>query len=328
MNQIRPGETSWVWSLEGYGQVEALRLQSKTFGALSTQQVLVEVEAAALNPLDLKLMSGALRDVMPTSFPFVPGGDVCGRVVALGPGVVDYVIGDRVVGLAPNQGAMATHVVLQVGPALCRAPEGLAAADLASLPEAGLTAMSVLRLAGIQTGQVVAIVGATGGIGLTLCQMASLAGAKVVATALPADQALVLRNGAWSTIDYGSGDIAARLLERTPAGFDVVVDLIHQFDALRPLADAVARGGKLISTLMGPDASEFRADMKVEYIRLSPQPGDLQTLVNAVAQGTVKANVSRVFDFEQAPQAYLSLRDMHVVGKVVVRRQEDNGTSR
>ena len=257
---------------------------------------------------------------MPVSFPFVPGSDVCGRVVEVGPEVKNLQIGDRVVAMTVANGAMATHVLCDVQGAVVRAPEAASAADLASLPEAGMTAMAILREADLGPGQTVAIIGATGGIGLLLCQLAKRAGARVIATATVADEDLVRLNGASDTIDYAHKDAFDALLETNPDGVDVLIDLINQFDALLPSARAVRQGGRLISTLIGPDAAAFGDGLQVHYVRLAPSAEYLRQLVDGVVNGTLSATVNRRFAFSDVPQAYLHLRDGHSRGKLVVER--------
>ena len=320
MAESGPDGSAEGWAIQAYGDAEDLGLQAIARPDPTGTQVLVNVEAASLNPLDLKLMSGIMAKFMPVSFPFVPGSDVCGRVVAVGPEVKNLQIGDRVVAMTVAHGAMATHVLCDVQGAVVRAPEAASAADLASLPEAGMTAMAILREADLTPGQTVAVIGATGGIGLLLCQLAKRAGALVIATATIDDEGLVRANGAADTIDYAHKDAFDALLEKHPDGVDVLIDLINQFDALLPSARAVRQGGRLISTLIGPDASGFGNGIEVRYVRLEPSAEYLRQLVDGVVNGTLSATVTRRFAFSDVPQAYLHLRDGHSRGKLVVER--------
>lgn len=311
------GQTS-VWSVAGYAGPEGLALRDRPIPEPGPGEMVVEVEAVGLNPLDLKLLSGSLRQFMPVVFPFTPGSDICGRILSVGGEVTGYRPGDRVAGMTPAHGAMATHVLCMPGPALTRAPVELDAVQLAALPEAGMTALAILDAAQLSPGETVAIIGATGGIGLLLCQMASAAGAYVIATDAPGDEPLLRENGAREVIDYTAADAVETLRNRGEGRPEVLIDLIDQGEQVLGAARALPAGGRLVSTLMGPPPEAF-VDVEVHYIRLSPRPGDMAQLVELLRTGAIRSNVSAVHPFAEAPAAYAQLRDMHVRGKIVVR---------
>lgn len=218
------------WSIDAYGAAEDLTLRPRPLPQPTGSQVLVRVEAAALNPLDLKLIGGAMAQFMPVTFPFTPGSDVCGEIVAAGPEVERLSDGDRIAAMTFQHGAMATYVMCDAAGAVVRVPSSADAATMAALPEAGMTALAVVRAAQLGQSSTVAIIGATGGIGLLVTQMAAHAGAHVIATASGAeDEALVRANGAADTLDYRDVDPVAALLAAHPNGVDVVIDLINQF---------------------------------------------------------------------------------------------------
>lgn len=308
-----------AWSIKDYGRAEDLTLGNLPVAHLGPGEVIVEMEAASLNQLDLKLISGNMREFMPTSFPYVPGNDVCGRVIATGKEVEQYKVGDRIVGLTPHNGGMAQFVICAEGPTLAHAPDAPLADDLAALPETGMTAMAIMAAADLHHGDDLLIIGATGGIGLFLCQFAAkVGGVHVIATAASDDEHPVRSNGADETIDHTSGHTVKLLRARRPDGVRLVIDLINQGDALLDSADAVMDGGKLISPLMGPEQSRFTQQVKVTYIRLSPTPGHLDQLVRSLAEGSLRSNVTKRYSFADVPKAYASLRDDHVRGKIVV----------
>lgn len=307
-----------AWTLSGYGRPEDLVLRHSPVPLPPAGHVALAVEATALNPLDLKLIAGELRELMPVAFPFVPASDVCGRVVAVGSEVSNYAVGDRVVAFLPGGGGLASHVVVPVGPALASVPSHSAAGDVASLPVAGMTALELLRAVEPKPGATIAVIGATGGVGLFLCQLATRSGAKVTATAAGEDVSLVRASGAQEVIDYRHVSVVDELLRRKPSGVDAVVDLINQFDALLGSARAVRSGGRLVSTLIGPEPDAFPRGVTAIYVRLSPKPDDLAHLAGLLASGALRSNVSKSFAFAEAPQALAALRDGHVTGKIVV----------
>lgn len=281
-------------------------------------EIVIALEAAALNPLDLKLMSGEMAKVMPIAFPFTPGSDAVGRVVALGSGVRTFGLGDRVVAVTLRHGAMAEHMVLASDGAVVRAPGGLSLRDLAALPETGLTALAIARALGDVNGRRIAVIGASGGIGLFLLQMLARAGAHVVATARPAAAPTVREAGAAETVDYAGRDVIDALKQHRPAGYDDVVDLIHQFHDLLRSATLVRVGGMLMSTLLGPESSDFPSSMSIAYVRVAPNARDLEGLVRALGGGALKCHVQRAFPFAHVPSAYAALKAGKVVGKIVV----------
>ena len=311
-------DTTQAWTIDDYGRPEDLKLGTRLLPELSDGDVLVAVEATSLNPLDLKLISGMMREFMPVEFPFCPGSDLCGRVVAVGAGAA-FKPGDRVVGMTSSNGGMSQHVVLSARAATARVADGGDASVYATLPEAGMTALAILKEAGEIDGKTVAVIGATGGIGLTLCQLAERAGATVIATAAgEEDEALVRANGAAEVLDYSKADPAKLLIDAHPEGIDVLIDLINQFDALVGSAAPVKTGGRLVSTLIGPDPSKFPPHVEVHYVRLAPSAADLARLVEMVEAGDLVPTVSLRFPFADARGAYLALRDGHVRGKIVV----------
>ena len=309
---------SRCWAITAYGPPASLALHERPLPTPGRTEIVIALEAVALNPLDLKLMSGAMDTFMPVAFPFTPGSDAVGRIVALGSDAGSFALGDRVVAVTLRHGAMAEHMVLATDGAVVRAPGGLSVRDLAALPETGLTALAIERALGDVNGRRIAVIGASGGIGLFLVQMLARAGAHVVATARPSAAATVREAGAAETVDYTGRDVIAALKQHRPAGYDDVVDLIHQFQDLLRSATLVRAGGMLMSTLFGPESSDFPSSMSVAYIRVAPNARDLEGLVRALAGGALKCHVQRAFPFEDVPAAYAALKAGNVVGKIVV----------
>src|SRR3954470_12768797 len=155
-------------------------------------QVRVRVKAAGLNALDGKIRSGALEAMFPTPLPAVPGGELAGVVDALGAGVQDVQAGDEVLGWSDTgsyaQYALATTVAPK--------PAGLDWQHAAALPVAGETAERVLNLLEVAAGETVLMHGASGAVGTLAVQLATARGARVIATAGPANQDYLTSLGA------------------------------------------------------------------------------------------------------------------------------------
>ena len=309
--------TTKAWGVGQYGPAETLALIDYPVADPGAGEIVIDIEAMALNPLDLKILSGQMKDFMPVAMPFVPGSDVVGTVVAIGEGVTAITPGQRVVASSWN-GTLARRALLPASAHVVAVPPTADAAELAALPMAGLTALNIARGLGELDGKTVAILGATGGVGLALLQHASAAGAHLIASASGDTAELVAANGAHEVIDYKRQSFVDVVRERHPDGVDVLVDLVSMFDALLASAAMVRDGGTLLSTLFGPEPSAFGGRINVIYSRLKAEPGDLASIVEAYLAGRLRANVGATFAFAQGRDACLALRDAHVPGKIVV----------
>lgn len=309
--------TTTAWGVQQYGPVETLALLDYPVAAPQAGEIVIDVEAMALNPLDLKIIGGQMKDFMPAPMPFVPGSDVVGTVVAVGDQVAGVSPGERIVASTWN-GALARRAVLPASAHVVVVPKTASAADLAALPMAGLTALHILRILGDVSGKTVAVLGATGGVGLALLQHAALAGARLIASASGDDAALVRANGAHDVIDYKQAPFVDEVRRRYPDGVDMLVDLVSMFDVLIGTAQAVRDGGTLLSTLFGPEPSAFGGRINVIYSRLKAEPGDLAMLVDAYIAGWLRPNIDASFPFANGRDACLAMRDRHVAGKIVV----------
>lgn len=310
-------DTTKAWGVGAYGPVESLALIDYPVARPGAGEVLIDVAAMALNPLDLKLISGQMKALMPVAMPFVPGSDVTGTVVAVGDGVDGLTPGQPIVASSWN-GALARRALLPASAHVVAVPATANLRELAALPMAGLTALNILRNLGDVRGKTLAVIGATGGVGLALLQYAAAAGARLVASASGGDAERVTANGAHETIDYKAQPFVEELRRRHPGGVDMLVDLVSMFDTLLTSATAVRDGGVMLSTLFGPEPSAFGGRINVIYNRLKAEPGDLATLVDDYLGGRLRANVGATFDFAEAPAACLALRDRHIAGKIVV----------
>ncbi|MEU9322552.1 NADP-dependent oxidoreductase [Streptomyces canus] len=197
-------------------------------------QVRVRVRAAGLNALDGKIRSGAMEAAFPTPLPSVPGFELAGVVDALGEGVQDVQVGDEVLGWSDTgsyaQYALATTVAPK--------PAGLDWQHAVALPVAGETAERVLDLLGVAAGETVLMHGAAGSVGTLAIQLATARGARVIATAGPANQDYLTSLGATATL-YGEG-LVERVRALAPDGVDAVFDLAGK----RALEDSITlRGG-------------------------------------------------------------------------------------
>jgi NADPH:quinone reductase-like Zn-dependent oxidoreductase len=251
----------------------------------------------------------------------VPGFDVAGEVVALGPGVTDFAVGDRVhARLQKNEGgASAAYTVAGVG-VTARMPAGMDFAQAAGLPLAGMTALQALRdeagLSMTGSGARVLIVGASGGVGHLAVQLARAAGATVVGVCSARNAALVADLGAHEVIDYTRPDPY-----RGQPPFDVILDCVG--GSPFPWTPRLAPGGRFASVVPGP--SVFLrgwlnpvTGRKVRPVLLNPNAADLQALDALAAQGTLRVVVDSRYPLDALGAAWTRSIAGRAVGKIVV----------
>jgi NADPH:quinone reductase-like Zn-dependent oxidoreductase len=308
-------------SLQRYGGPDALGPVELPRPEPAAEQVLVRVAAAAVNPVDWKMASGTYRLILPVTFPWVPGFDVAGEVVALGPGVTAFAVGDRVhARLRKNEGgASAEYTVAGVG-VTARMPAGMDFAQAAGLPLAGMTALQGLRdecgLSMTGSRARVLIVGASGGVGHLAVQLARAAGATVAGVCSGRNAELVASLGAHEVLDYTRPDPY-----RGQPPFDVILDCIGGSpSAWTPL---LGPGGRFGSVVPGPSVFlrgwlNAVSSRKVRPVLLQPNAVDLQVLDALAAQGKLRVVVDSRFPLEALGAAWARSIEGRAVGKVVV----------
>ncbi|MCP2167264.1 medium chain dehydrogenase/reductase family protein [Goodfellowiella coeruleoviolacea] len=205
-------------------------------------QVLVRMEATGVSFAEQQMRRGKYYDQPP--FPFVPGYDVVGVVEAVGQDVDPAVRGTRVAALT-KIGGWATHLILDADDVV-PVPAGVAAADAETVVVNGITAWRMLhRTAKVRSGQTILVLGANGGVGSVLVQLARAAGVRVIGTAAPRHHDAVRELGA-TPLDYRAPGLPDRVRELAPSGVDAVFDHVGGpgiVDSYRLLAP----GGTLVS---------------------------------------------------------------------------------
>ncbi len=303
-------------ALKDFGQaVELLDLDVPAPGA---GQVLVKVKAAAVNGFDVAVSNGYLQGMMEHRFPVVIGKDFAGVVEALGEGVTEPAVGDRVFGVVAGEalgdGSFGEYVVASATSGIARIPEGVDFAHAAALGLAGSAATDSVGAAGITSGTVVLVAGATGGVGQQAVQLAAQVGATVIATAhSPEEVAKVRELGATSTVDH-TGDVVAQVRAEHPDGIDVV---LHFAGDPVALTGALTTGGALVSTLVMDPSQVQVDDVNVVPIFAQSTTATLERIARNHADGLTKVTLQREYPLEEAPDA---LRDFTqgTLGKLVI----------
>jgi NADPH:quinone reductase-like Zn-dependent oxidoreductase len=283
-------------------------------------EVLVRVAASSLNGFDASVAAGRLQGMMEHRFPVVLGKDFAGTVAAVGEGVSRFAPGDDVFGVVMKphlgDGGIGELLVVPEDQCIAAVPEGLDLPSAGALGLAGTAAVDTLAAADLRPGRTVLISGATGGVGGLAIQYAVAAGATVIATAKPGEEAnFVTGLGAQHTVDY-TGDVPAQVRAITPNGVDAI---LHLAGDGATLADLLAPGGRIASTLgFGPEQHPAAV-----FVMANPSAETLQRLAGDVATGRIHVPVTATYTLEQAPQALEDYK-AGAVGKLGIRGSEDH----
>ena len=211
-------------------------------------QLLIRVRAAGVNAMDPIIRAGFAKDFMEHRFPLTPGFDYAGTVEALGPGVAGFEVGDEVFGSVgksyAGEGSFAEYVTVAATLA-ARRHSGLSPEAAAALPLAGGTALAAVDDLDARPGDTIAVVGAAGGVGSFVVQLAALRGLKVIAVTRPEHAAYVRGLGAGDVVDYTTGDLTAQLQAMAPEGLAGIVDVFNDAQHLLALVPAIRPGGRI-----------------------------------------------------------------------------------
>ncbi|MDT9592628.1 NADP-dependent oxidoreductase [Nocardioides zeae] len=302
-----------------YGGPEALHAIDLPAEPLGPGQVRVRVRAAAVNPTDTYVVNGARnRSGVPRDTADVPGMDIAGELLEVGPGTeTDLAPGDRVMGVvvpSDQHGAYREDIVLPVG-SVVRAPEGTSHAEASTLPMNGLTALLALHELDLAPGEVVAVTGAAGALGAYVVALAKRAGLTVVADAAEKDVELVRSFGADHVVPRGD-DVADRMREVFPDGVDGLVDGAVQDEKV--LGAVKDDGGVATVRFWKGDGSRqlrFHPVLVGEVAERSDWLDELRELAEA---GVLELRVADVVPADRAREAHERLAAGGVRGRLVL----------
>ncbi|MEV4258103.1 NADP-dependent oxidoreductase [Spirillospora sp. NPDC049652] len=275
-------------------------------------QVLVEVRAAGVNPVDWKIMAGGLDPLMEAVFPVVPGWDVAGVVVDVGLDTPEFTPGDEVVSYARTPIVRhGTFAELVAVPAeiLARRPVALDWAQSAGLPLTGLTAQRMLNRLEVAPGDVLLVYGASGGVGSLAVQLGRERGARVIGTASPRNHDFVRGLGA-EPVAYGEGQ-ADRVRELAPGGVTAVADCVG--GQIETTLAVLAFGGRHAS-IADPSVPGHGGTS----VWTRPDGAALTELAALADQGSLTVDVSRTFPLDEVAAAFDASRTGHTRGKIVL----------
>ncbi|XP_022151048.1 chloroplast envelope quinone oxidoreductase homolog [Momordica charantia] len=293
-------------------------------------EVLIKVEAVSLNPIDWKIQKGLIRPFVPRKLPHIPGTDVAGEVIEVGPGVKSLKAGDKVVTILSHAtgGGLAEYAVAKEALTVYRPPE-VTAADSAALPVAAMTAHQALtqvariKLDGSGPQANILVTAASGGVGHYAVQLAKLGNTHVTATCGARNIEFVKSLGADEVIDYKTPEGAAL---KSPSGkkYDAVVHCATgiPWSVFEPNLSA---NGKVIDITPNPTTMLTFVFRKLTFSKkqlvpllMSAKSEKLSYLVNLIKERKLKTVIDSRYPLSKAEDAWAKSMDGHATGKIIV----------
>jgi NADPH:quinone reductase len=300
-----------AFTLDSFGAQPALR-DDLPEPSVGDNELLVRVHASSVNPVDVFIAAGGLKEMAEHEFPVTLGRDFAGVVEQVGSGVSRYRVGDGVYGFvlhanpAVHEGSWAELITVPENNQVAPKPRSLDVARAAAAPLAGIAAIAAFDALAPTEGETVLVVGGSGGVGSFFVQLAAAAGANVIAPALPEDHDYLRGLGVSELIDRNA-DVPATVRERHPDGVDALLDVVSP----TPDASLLKEGGRLASPLgaAGEGAGRFN-------IMAEPTPAKLQRLAELLDTGALRVSIERSYRLEQAGEALQALPTTHTRGKI------------
>lgn len=328
--------------MTAYGKKEdVIEVRNLPTPDLLENEVLVEVHSAGVNPIDIKIRKGQMKPLLTYKLPLILGTDIAGKVVKTGARVSRFKVGDEVYGSlsTTRMGAFAELVNISESD-LSIKPKNLSFEEAASLPLVGLTAYQALHdVAKVKPGQKVFVKAGSGGVGSFAVQLAKALGAEVATTTSAKNTELVRSLGADRVVDYQK-----QQFEKVLHGYDVVFNTVDNEPVGARDLQILKPGAHLLSIVGPPDAKfakaaglngflQFvcgllgrkinklsgKAGVNYTFVFVQPSGKQLDVIRNLVETGKIKPVIDRVFEMDQAREAFAYVAQGRSKGKVVLR---------
>lgn len=307
--------------LKRFGGIENFAVEDVPEPQVGDGEVLVEVKAVGIDQIDVKARKGeGMSDYLKQEHPMILGWDISGVVSKVGSRVKDFKAGDAVFGTIRFPGPGSSYAEYAAAPAdqIALKPENISHAEAAAATQSPLTAWQALVDTGhVKKGDRVLVHGGAGGVGNYAIQIARHIGCYVITTVSGADRAFVKELGADEVIDYRT-----QVFEKEVKEVDFVLDTIGGDNFVRSL-DVLKPEGMIV---LLPSNKKEEADKAVRekqvknyrHILMHSSGKDMRAIAGMLREGSMKANVDKVYSFEQIPQAQEQLENGKVRGKIVV----------
>jgi NADPH:quinone reductase-like Zn-dependent oxidoreductase len=307
--------------INSYGSSEVLEEVSIDIPKVGRKQLLVEVHAAGVNPLDWKIRKGMMKLLTRKKFPKILGSDIAGIVKKTGEGVKQFKNGDEVFAMINtifNQGGYAEYAVIDEKNA-CKKPRNLSFIDAGGVPCAAITALQVLcNKVNLKKGQLILINGASGGVGTFSVQIAKILGARVTGVCSGQNIELVASLGADDVIDYTKSDFI-----KGNEKYDIIFDVVGNkgfFDCKSVLSPGgiyitLVPNGKIILLSL---LTSVLPGKKCKFISAKPNLQDLSWLKENIEEEAIKVVIDKTYPLEAVKEAHEYMEIGHARGKVVL----------
>lgn len=310
---------------EQHGTAEVLQVGERPTPEPQDNEVLVEVVATSVNPIDRRLRSGELQEYITRTFPVVPGWDLAGKIAKVGAKVTDWQAGDEVLGLAftwsIQHGSYAEYCPIDTA-SITEKPASISFEQAAALPLVSLTAWQALSEFGeLKAGQSVFIQAGAGGVGSVAIPMAKHLGAKVYTTTSAKNHDYVKSLGADVIIDYNADDYESALRQHEPNGVDLVLEALLGNGTAEAAIRLTKDGGRVAyMNNEPPEMDEIKLrNIKAEFLHHRPDGAMLRELVDLYESGKISLPKVQVRPLEEAMDAHLESEKGHTQGKIVLR---------
>ncbi|GGH85588.1 NADPH:quinone reductase-like Zn-dependent oxidoreductase [Pullulanibacillus pueri] len=310
--------------INAYGGREELKAIEFPKPMPREHEVLIEVYATSINPIDWKLREGYLKERLPFKFPIILGWDAAGIIKKVGAKVTEFEEGDKVFTrpATTERGTYAEYITADAS-LVAHMPKESSFIEAAAVPLAGLTAWQCLvDFAEIKKGDRVLVHAGAGGVGSMAIQIAKAFGAEVIATGSSKSQSIIKKLGADHMINYMTTPLTEAIDE-----VDIVLDTIggdsqeKSFEVLKP-------GGVLVSIVQPPSQERAKEKgVKAGLVWLEPNGEQLATLAKMIEEDELKPLIAEVLPFSEdgLKKAHELSETHHAKGKIVieVKKEED-----
>ncbi|EML9731464.1 TPA: NADP-dependent oxidoreductase [Bacillus cereus] len=325
--------------IDRYGKVLMCMAEVPT-PEINGYEVLAEIHAASINPIDFKIRDGKVKMLLKYVMPLILGNDFSGVIVKVGSQVTRFKVGDAIYARPRKNkiGTFAEYIAIHEDDIALK-PKNLSFEEAASIPLVGLTSYQALHdIMHLQKGQKILIHAGSGGVGTFAIQLAKIMGATVTTTASEAGTNLVTSLGADQIINYKTEKFE-EILKNYDAVFDTIggTTLEKSFNIIKSGGNIVsvsgmpnARFGKefgsgFFKTLLFSLASkkltalEKKHNAQYSFLFMKPSGDQLRTIANYIEAGKIKPVIDRVFPFEDAQKAMEYSESGRAKGKIIVK---------
>lgn len=325
--------------IDRYGKVP-MRLAEMPTPEIGEYEVLAEIHAASINPVDFKIRDGKVKLLVKYKMPLILGNDFSGVVAKVGAKVTRFKVGDEIYARPRKSkiGTFAEYIAIHEDDIALK-PKNLSFEEAASIPLVGLTSyQALIDNLQLQKGQKVFIQAGAGGVGTFAIQLAKLMGATVATTVSEAGENLVKSLGADEIINYKT-----EKFEEILTNYDAVFDTLGG-EILEKSFEVIKSGGKIVSVSGLPNARfgkeygsgffktmlfsaashkltalEKKHNVQYTFLFMKPSGEQLRIIANFIETGKIKPIIDRVFPFENAQEAIEYAESGRTKGKIILK---------